>query len=130
LWGLRELRDYRLNDLAAEIFENAKRHGFHKKNENISEKLMLIVSELGEACEALRKGKRFSESEYIMAQVSGVPQGEIFEQDVKDTFEDELADVLIRTFDLMASMGIDVDFHVLNKMRYNESRPYKHGKKF
>jgi NTP pyrophosphatase (non-canonical NTP hydrolase) len=54
----------------------------------------------------------------------------VFEQVVKDTFEDELADVLIRTLDLACSMGIDIDFYVSEKMRYNEGRPFKHGKLF
>jgi len=40
----------------------AKEKGFwdgQEKDYNVSEKLMLIVSELGEACEALRNGKTF-----------------------------------------------------------------------
>jgi NTP pyrophosphatase (non-canonical NTP hydrolase) len=114
--------------LARRIFENAKKHGFHEEGENIPEKLMLIVSELGEACEALRQGKRFTLYDRVKA-YDVLPEI-VFEQVVKDTFEDELADVLIRTLDLAGSMGIDVDFHVKEKMRFNESRPFKHGKLF
>ena len=83
-----------------------------KERRNLGELLMLIVSELGEALEALRKGKR---------------------QDgkwTKDSFEDELADAMIRIGDLAESEGIDLEWQIEKKMEYNKSRPEKHGKKF
>jgi NTP pyrophosphatase (non-canonical NTP hydrolase) len=49
---------------------------------------------------------------------------------IKDTVEDELADVIIRTLDLCGYLGIDIEKHVELKMRYNESREYKHGKNY
>ena len=119
-----------LNSLARRVFNTAKKHGFHKRNENVSEKLMLIVSELGEACEALRRGKRFSGPASDLVRASPVLAGTVFEHVIKDTFEDELADVIIRALDLACSMGIDIDFHVREKMLYNEGRPFRHGKLF
>jgi NTP pyrophosphatase (non-canonical NTP hydrolase) len=53
-----------------------------------------------------------------------------FEILIKNTVEDEIADVLIRTLDLCGWLGIDIEKHVEWKMRYNESRKYKHGKKY
>jgi len=53
-----------------------------------------------------------------------------FTANVKDTFEDELADTIIRVLDICAFRGIDIEKHVLAKLRYNEQRPYKHGKKY
>jgi NTP pyrophosphatase (non-canonical NTP hydrolase) len=136
MWGLQELKRHNLNALAKRIFDNAKKHGFHEEGENIPEKLMLIVSELGEACDALRCGARFDAvvaaeavGLVVLQGLNSLPGG-FFEGFVKDTFEDELADVLIRTLDLMCSLGIDIDFHVREKMRYNEGRPYRHGKLF
>jgi NTP pyrophosphatase (non-canonical NTP hydrolase) len=130
------LSEFNLNALAERIYKNAKKHGFHKKGENIPEKLMLIVSEVGEACEALRRGKRFGGKfdvgkvkELISAFKGDLPD-EIFEAAVKDTFEDEIADAIIRLLDLAHSVGMDVDFHVREKMKYNESRPFRHGKLF
>jgi len=102
--------------------KNAREHGFWDDvplcdSEKISEmkhyynsKLMLIVSELGEACEALRE-ERF-----------GVQQ--------KDTFEDEIADVFIRLFDLCGGFKIDLEKQLERKMKFNEKRPYKHKKNF
>jgi len=48
---------------------------------------------------------------------------------VKDTFEDELADTIIRILDLCGYLGIDIDEHINLKMAYNRERPYKHNKK-
>lgn len=43
-------------------------------------------------------------------------------------FPSELADILIRVFDLAGALGIDLEAEVELKMNYNKSRPYKHGK--
>lgn len=53
-----------------------------------------------------------------------------FVSTVKDTFEDELADVMIRVMDLAAFKGIDLEAHIKAKMRYNSLREHKHGKKY
>jgi NTP pyrophosphatase (non-canonical NTP hydrolase) len=86
----------------------------HVAQRNTSELLMLIVSELGEACEALRKNQR---------QISKVEW-------YKDTFEDEIADVFIRLGDMCEAMGIDIEWQIKKKMEYNQTRPQKHGKEF
>ena len=68
---------------------------------------MLIVSELGEACEALRN-KRFGTGQ-------------------KDTFEDEIADIFIRLFDFCGGFNLCIIEQLGWKMRFNESREHKHG---
>ena len=86
---------------------------------NESELLMLVVSELGEACEALRKDNRQP------GHVDGVGK-EWF----KDTFEDEIADAVIRLLDMSEALGIDLEWQIEQKLKYNKTRPNKHGKKF
>ena len=88
-------------------------------NKNIGELLMLIVSELGEALEAHRCGRFFIKSEEYSIdeiitdmskfgqRVSKSARGQ-FEEDIKDTFEDEIADVFIRLFDLCGYLGIEL----------------------
>ena len=66
---------------------------------------MLIVTELGEACEADRKGNR-------------------------ENFKEELADTIIRLLDLCCAEGIDIEKEIEKKMEFNKGRPYKHGKKY
>jgi len=70
-----------------------------------SQFLMLIVGEVSEAMEGLRKGD-------------------------KDNFKEELADIVIRTADLAGGLGIDLEAEIIKKMEKNKKRPYKHGKKF
>ncbi|MDR1340654.1 MAG: hypothetical protein LBK58_11480, partial [Prevotellaceae bacterium] len=53
-----------------------------------------------------------------------------FKANIKNTVEDELADVIIRTLDLCGHLGIDIERHIEMKMKYNESRGYKHGKNY
>jgi NTP pyrophosphatase (non-canonical NTP hydrolase) len=125
-----DLNEGSLNALAERIYENAKKHGFYEKNDNILEALMFIVSEVGEACEALRKGRRFDGVRKTAKVLSGNLSKETFECAVKDTFEDELADAMIRLLGLAYSVGMDIDFHIREKMRHNENRPFLHGKLF
>ena len=40
----------------------------------------------------------------------------------------ELADVVIRIFDFCGGMNIDLEKIILEKMAYNETRPYKHNR--
>ena len=99
----------------------------------ISEKLLLIVTELAEAHEARRNllyssKKSFEHCVNFINEPNKKNELISFEKYVKDTFEDEIADTLIRIFDLAGKLDIDLDFHVREKMKYNSKRKYKHGK--
>jgi len=138
-----------INELSTEIYENAKSKGFHDDDykKNIGEMLCLIHSEVSEALEADRKD-RFTKTLSIkdgVSEDSKIPMSgagwalsksdnEEFKKEftyyVKDTFEDELADIMIRVMDLAAFKGIDLEAHIKAKMRYNSLREYKHGKKY
>lgn len=68
-----------------------------------SEKLMLIVTEVAEAQEALRDDDCVGEAE-------------------------EVADILIRVLDYAAWRGINLDSEVAKKMGRNRERPRLHGR--
>ncbi len=120
-----------INELVKEVHQNAKDKGFHEGEKNIGEMLALIHSEVSEALEADRKGKY---NTYGMLSMNGWVQNknfkEAFEKSTKDTFEDELADIIIRVMDLAGMKGIDLEQHITAKMRYNSMRENKHGKKY
>ena len=68
-------------------------------------KLMLVVSELAEAMEAHRKGLKDDKLPH------------------RDGLEVELADAIIRIFDLGGALGMDLGGALAEKMVYNARRP-------
>lgn len=181
-----------LNEISVKAHENAKAKGFYDREQNIGERMMLIVSELGEALEAHRK-RRTSNLELFQKLLETQSFVSAFEECVKDTIGDELADAVIRLcdfcgykgitvlelptpavienvnfgasllalteqvciiesaakpfvpphildesiyicfsmlFSIAKSMDIDLPTHITLKMKYNETRPAKHGKEY
>lgn len=66
--------------------------------------LALITSEVSEALEAFRKNDPIN-------------------------FAEELADVVIRTLDCAAGLGIDMDAEIARKLDKNRARSFRHGGK-
>lgn len=120
-----------INILAKEIHQNNVQKGFYENEKNIGEMLALIHSEVSEALEADRKDKYTTGTIEV---INSFAIDEMFITDfnigVKDTFEDELADIVIRVMDLAEFKGINLEAHILAKMRFNAMRPHKHGKKY
>ena len=105
-----------INDLVKRAYENSKKHGFWDEEKNFGEVIALMHSELSEAFEEYRNGKKINETYYEQGEKPcGIPS--------------ELADVVIRVFDFCGGNDIDLEKIILEKMQYNETRPYKHGKK-
>lgn len=122
-----------LNKLSKQINNFVVEAGFD--GNDVPLRTALIHSEISEAFEAYRKDKFVNLSEKEKRGISALNEieqfKEAFEKSVKDTFEDELADSVIRLLDLCAKLDIDIEYHVEQKMRYNETRGYKYGgKKF
>ena len=101
--------------LAEKIHANAVEKGFWDQEVDdifVSKQLMMIVSEVVEVLEAVRKDK-----------------GE-------EEIAKEVADILIRTLDLYAGMveagytKISLDYAMEEKTNFNKTRPEKHGVRF
>ena len=119
-----------LNQLRDEIHENAKNKGFWDKERETGTRLMLCVSELAEAMEADRN-VLYADLELIEKDKENFIDFKwSFENSIKDTFEDELADTIIRILDLCGAKGIDIEKHIELKMKYNATRERLHGKKY
>lgn len=135
-----------IKELQKEIHQNNVAKGFweDKETKNVPELLMLCVSELSEALEAHRKGKMnrlrvFNQDlGYARVTIEDFTEGNEnlpwlknrFETEIKDTFEDEIADTVIRLLDLSEGLGIDLETHIRLKLQYNKTRPYKHNKAY
>ena len=94
-----------LNTLSKEVFEANKAKGFHDKEYSDETLLMLVITELSEAVEADRKGKR---AQLGVEAYSGTFDPKGFELWVKDTVEDELADTVIRLLDLAGLRNAEI----------------------
>lgn len=87
---------------------------------NVAEMLMLVVSEVAEAMEGHRKSLKDDKLPW------------------RPMLEVELADALIRIFDIGAGLGLDLGGAFVEKMAYNleredhkpENRRAEHGKKY
>lgn len=127
-----------INRLAKEVHANAVAHGWWEKPPSIPEALCLIHAEVSEELEEYRDGKPL-----VYGTCALGPEGCAFSSDCEmvghpsepgvpgsckpEGVAVELADVLLRTLDLMEALGVDIDAVVMAKHRYNQSREYRHG---
>lgn len=106
-----------LNALRDEALRIATEHGFTEAT--VAEDVALMHSELSELLEDHRAGREPTEVYYEPREPLPKPCG----------IPSELADVIIRALHFAGKHGIDVETAVIEKMRFNDSRPFKHGKK-
>jgi len=100
-----------IKELSDEIKRWRVGHGFYTPSTLNAEcerdlmlgKLQLVSCEVAEAAEAVRD-----------ANVAN--------------FQEELADIAIRVFDISAAMGIDLSMAIRDKMAANQLRPFRHGR--
>ena len=182
------LNAQQLRKFAKAIYDIACAHGWHEEKKPDELWLCLVMTEIAEAVEADRKGRRADTEMFKdVLRTKGVFEDDNFKehykQIIKGTIEEELADIVIRLLDFanekygdsmdwdrpfgevpvltepfpvnawnlvkyklfstqselldsiyfvygMANqLDIDLDQHIVWKMRYNECREYKHGGK-
>lgn len=180
----------KLNELKDRAYKNAVAHGWHEKDLSDEHFLCLVISELMEAVEADRKEKHADVDAYSKLKGSLMFETDLeraftlsYDEHIKGSIEEELADACIRLLDLAGLRGIfirgsvssvvqedktftenvyyiiaeltnskytaksnidytlsqiqkladmmkiDLLWHIEQKMKYNELRPYKHGGK-
>jgi NTP pyrophosphatase (non-canonical NTP hydrolase) len=120
-----------LNYLAELIAIWSTKKGWETHWLNVPEKLMLTVSEISEAMEEYRHLSRTAMEFWEDHGIGTSSVSQPFEEDIKrlHSFSLEIADSIIRLLNLSASLGIDVEAVIAEKMEKNENRPYKHGGK-
>ena len=184
------MENINLNELRDRAYKTACEYGFHDKELSNEHLLCLVISELMEAVEADRKGKRADRESFKSSYEDEEPHDDVnfkycFEKYLKDTISDELSDAVIRLLDLAGLrnfnlnrfspvdvvsrektfteniyaivkeiidrkysleeqvnyvitqvfalaniLGVDLLWHINQKMRYNELRPMLNGKRY
>lgn len=114
-----------ITELRDAAYKIACEHGWHNQPtdnvEHMLAEIALIQSEAGEATEAIRTNHRVGKLLNSASNIA-LENAEIFSAEIKDTLEDELADVVIRVLDFCGEHGIDIEDHIIAKMAYNEIR--------
>lgn len=95
-----------IKDCINRAYTCACNHGFHEKEWSYQHLAMLVITELSEAVEADRKGRHALRKVYMKKVAEGGSRDELFERYIKDTVEDELADVVIRLCDMCGAFGL------------------------
>lgn len=99
-----------LNRLRDEAYATACNKGFHDEKHSDEHYLMLVITEIAEAVQADRKGRRADRERYDYAVDRGMCNDieECFERYIKNSIEDELADIVIRLLDYCGMRGINL----------------------
>lgn len=138
-----------IKELVAKAHETAVQHGFWDPAPELGTYIALIHSELSEVLEEARAGEPANQNYYECRQEDcgkklccpkRIPIPNLCNADENKRaacgfakpcgIPSELADAVIRIADLAGALGIDLDAAIVEKMAFNENRPYKHGKKF
>lgn len=92
-----------------EVHALAVSKGWYEGPERILPELLCLVhSEISEALEGFR---------------NHIPEGE------KGCVSEELADAVIRIWDMSAFLGLDIEAAINKKHGFNKTRPHRHGGK-
>jgi len=110
-----------LNEIANEVYEPYQH--FYKTYDDIEYQILHLRGEVDELAEAIVNGNESSWADCDIAENNV----EHFEKHIKNTIQDELADILIMTLSLCRLYGMtlskyDIAWHIEHKMRYNKYR--------
>lgn len=106
-----------LNELRDKAYQCAIAHGWHEEEHSNEHWLCLVMSELMEAVQADRKGQRANVAMFKDWEYNGLPISEdnrtkvfkeYYDEFIKDSVEEELADACIRIFDLAGLRNIEI----------------------
>lgn len=131
-----------LKFLIEESARIAKEHGWDDPPKTVPEDVGLFHSEVSEALEEHRAGRKpteiyFTKTDKVPSPVAGAEVGAKLTYEVPAGYPGakpegipiEIADILIRVGHFCKQHEIDIEEAVRIKMAFNSNRPYRHGLK-
>jgi len=135
-----------ISELVKEAHKNAIEHGWWEKPSAFGELLSLVHEEVSETLNEYRNGRLPNETYYsgkrkFKSNDSTIEAHTFVSSNVKgkelagnfctkpEGIPSELADIVIRVFDICGYYGINLESAIREKMEFNKTRPYKHGGK-
>lgn len=118
-----------INDLVQVAHQNAVSKGWWDEDRSFGEIIALIHSEASEALEDYRNGRAITEMWYENKELKTRLNDPITVKCKPCGIPSELADIVIRVFDVCGRHGIDLEQAITEKMAYNATRPQRHGGK-
>lgn len=103
-----------LSEMMTEVYVNNRNKGWFDSDRTVGDDIALLHSEASEMFEAFRDGKMDT-----WYGPGGKPEG----------FASEAADLLIRLLDTCFRQGVDLEAEYEIKMKFNKTRPARHGGK-
>ena len=105
-----------IHTMSLHVHNIALHHGFWDTDEqsHLGAKLALVHSEVSEMLEEVRKPTTEMSKNCPLIQSAA----------------EEAADVVIRVMDLCAKMGLPLGDAIVQKVRFNSTRDFRHGKRF
>jgi NTP pyrophosphatase (non-canonical NTP hydrolase) len=118
-----------INNLAKYVFNVVKLNGFHTHTLSEKEKLDIfpsyvanLHSEISELWEAYRNNRLFEDCDKAdKMEALGLKR--------LSCLEEELADEILRCLDIAHEFQVDIGQALIDKMKFNETREWKHGKR-
>lgn len=104
-----KLESEEISVLSRRAHNTAVKHGFYKSKPSKEHLLMLICTEISYAVQADRNGlicnRKYSTLWYACHKADDCNFVETYKEFVKDTVNDEMADIAIRLYDFIGNMG-------------------------
>ena len=107
----------RIGRLVAIAHAIAREKGWHDTPRSFGDVVALVHTEVSEAFEEHRGGA--GPTEILVDRDTGKPEG----------IPIELADIVIRVADYCGEAGIDLTAAIKQKLKFNRTRPHRHGGK-
>lgn len=118
------MNEIKLNELSQKAHNIAIKQGFWNNSESVEHHMCMVITEVCEAVQAdreknyhdIRSYQEAKDGHNLMDKLKRHPQKDAFEKYMKDTVEDEMADVVIYLCDLAGDQMID--FTKMSKVNY------------